>query len=426
MDNHDCLVEILGRCNLSDLASASCVSKSWNAAARQVLDDLDVDGMLVGSHRLDSCTVMLARSISFLEISQITEWEDTRSYVDVDESHGRVACIDDGGCIHVCARDGRELIHVSSIPGDTTYSSKTDFDWNVFVLGGTRNILSILPNHCIKVYVEYKDSHYRLKDTFWPTCLESQSTLKFCIEESDPQYLYVGCRAGKVLQLDVFNQGAVSRVFRPDADGDVTALAAGTVYGSRILLVATTDDDKIPCITLIDCEESMTTLSCPSNTRYKELWHLDISTDSQHPLVLGTCENMLLVWRILSKKTADGRKLHLRYVTQTRTTIMLSMSHSFLPHVCDEDGNVYACGMVDSSVNIYKITSDGIEQIHHVPVFGFDPMEHVKMKMERITKILWKQYPAVFLAGPSAGLVLLPKKHHRFSRPSSFLHLAFL
>ena len=79
----------------------------------------------------------------------------------------------------------------------------------------------------------------------------------FCMDESDPQYLYVGCSAGKVLQLDMFNKGAVSRVYRPPRadDGDVTTLIAVTVDATPLLLVATTDDSHVTCITVYESEE---------------------------------------------------------------------------------------------------------------------------------------------------------------------------
>ena len=420
----DCIVEILRRCTLSDLASAACVSRTWHTAALLVLEDAKVDIRGLGSEKLDACRVLLARSIPCLDISS-QGWE-ADSYVDVHESHGRVACIDSGGCVNVCARNGCSLTLVATI-SNTTKTEK-DSEWKVFVLGATRNILTIRPNHCCNVYVEVgtdAERIYRLKHSFWPASLEFQHTLMFCMDESDPQYLYVGCSAGKVLQLDMFNKGAVSRVYLPPRadDGDVTTLIAVTVDATPLLLVATTDDSHVPCITVYESEES-STIRCPYNTRYKTLLHLDVSThDTQCPRVLGTCENMLILWKMVRD---DTEQLRLVYVTHSRTTPNIR-SHSFLPRVCDDHGNLYACGLVEpSSVCVYTISSTTIQQIHHVPVFGSNPMEHLKMSVDTLTKIVWCSHPAIFLTETAAGLLLLPKKHFRFSRPSSFLHLSFL
>lgn len=425
----DCLVEILGRCELSDIASASCVSKSWNEAALEVLQGETVSS--IGSHRLDSCTVMLAQSIPHLEISSGKTWE-TKTYVDAHESCGRVALVDDGGSVHVCARDGCCLNPIACIPVGHD-DVRSDSGWKVFVLGGTRNILTISHrNHCCNVYVVVDgDTHskYSLKHSFWPTSLISQCRLTFSMEESDPQYLYVGCDAGKVLQLDIFNQGAVSRVYRSEADSDsVTAMITCRVpwYESEtVLIVATKDDSQTPYITLYCEHQEPSALACPSNSRYKELSHLDVCTDSGFiPLVLGTCGNVLLVWKIV----LDTR-LRLVYLTQTNITINVQ-THCFLRNVCDDCGNVYACGMdmIDCSVHMYKISSTGhsMHQIHHVPVFGSNPMENITRVQEDITSMMWSSYPFVFLAGSAAGLVFLPRKEHRFSRPTSFLHVSFL
>lgn len=416
--NFDCLVEILRRCPLSDLASASCVSTAWHAAALQVLQDADVDVRGMGSHRLNACTVMLARSLPFLDLPS-PQGLEAGSYVDVHESHGWLAFIDSCGCVNVCERTGCSLTLVATIPNRTDYLYGKESEWKVFVLGATRNILTIRPNHCINVYVRGPHSEYRLKHSFWPACLEFQDSLTFYIAETDPQYLYVGCSAGKVLQLDVFNKGAVSRVYRSQADGDVTALTAVTLDEAPLLLAAAIDESHIPYITLHSEESS--TVRCPFNTRYKTLLHLDVSTDAGCPMVLGTCENMLLVWRIVR----DSTRMRLVYVTH-RVISPNARSHSFLPRVCDEQGYLYACGLVESSVCVYRISNATIQHVHHVPVFGSNPMEHMKISMDSLTKILWYGHPAIFLTETAAGLVMLPTLRHKFSRPSSFLHLSFL
>lgn len=428
--NVDCVVEILRRCSLVDLASASCVSTLWNQAASRIAHEFQLDDIsLIGSHRLVSSSVMLARSL--LSLENTFRGQRTASFVDVHESHGHVAMIDDEGKSTILRRNGSSLIVTGRIPGHCD-DMMEDLSWRVYVLGATKNILTILPHHSCTVYLE-NHGRYKMKHRFWPSSLVSQRSLEFCMGE-DPQYLYVGCDAGKVLQLDVFNQGAVSCVYRiSSAESNITSMLVREVpqIGTSVLIAATLDDSKIPFITLysLDDEESAPSTSrCPSNSRYKKLVHLDLCIEGTTAFVLGTCETMLVMWKII--QDPEDSKIRIVYLSHAMANLRTMSAENrgvcFLSDVHDDRGNVYACAMDSDSIRVYKIHQDTklIEQIRHVPVFGSDPMENIRRAQENITAMSFKSYPFVFLAEATSGVIVFPPKDQRFSRPSSFLHVA--